>query len=72
LRLAKGKDTSSSEDKAEYAFDITRVGHIFHYLPKDKKVRQLDGHNILPTEESKAEDLKNDITCKTMPRALCF
>lgn len=55
MRLAKGEDTSSLEDKAEYAFDITRVGHIFHYLLKDKKVQQLNGHNILPTEEIKAK-----------------
>lgn len=40
LRLVKGKDTGSSEDKAEYAFDITRVGHIYFIICL--KIRRFD------------------------------
>lgn len=41
VRHAKRKDNFSLETKVDYAFDITKVGQIFDYLVKGKKVLQM-------------------------------
>lgn len=49
---------NSWEGQTEYAFDITKVGHIFYYLLKNKHILLLDGHKIRLTDEIKDKWIK--------------
>lgn len=57
LKAAKTKNSSTSNGKFMYAFDILKEAQIFDYFLKDQQIWLIDGHKIASTDE--INDKKN-------------